>query len=193
MDFSDNRPYEKIENIPFEIPENWMWVKVDNINDFQSYTENPMLKENKNRVYELYSVPCFEARYPEIVTGSEIGSTKVLVNKDDVLISKINPHLNRVWRVPQFTEHRMIASSEWIIIRNSRLNPQYLVYVLQSKYFLDKMMSNTSGVGGSLTRAKPYEVKKYELPIPPLNEQSRIVSKIEELFSTLDQMEQNLI
>jgi type I restriction enzyme S subunit len=87
----------------------------------------------------------------------------------------------------------MIASSEWIIIRNSRLNPQYLVYVLQSKYFLDKMMSNTSGVGGSLTRAKPYEVKKYELPIPPLNEQSRIVSKIEELFSTLDQMEQNLI
>ena len=190
---SDNRPYEKIENIPFEIPESWRWVRMDDINDFQSYTENPMLKENKNRVYELYSVPCFEVRHPEIVTGSEIGSTKVLVKKDDVLISKINPHLNRVWRVPQFTEHRMIASSEWVIIRNSRLNPQYLVYVLQSNYFLNKMLSNTSGVGGSLTRAKPYEVKKYELPIPPLNEQSRIVSKIEELYSTLDQMEQNLI
>ena len=82
---------------------------MDDINDFQSYTENPMLKENKNRVYELYSVPCFEVRHPEIVTGSEIGSTKVLVKKDDVLISKINPHLNRVWRVPQFLKLFEIA------------------------------------------------------------------------------------
>lgn len=152
-----------------------------------------MLAENKNRTYELYSVPCFEAKYPEIVKGAEIGSTKVLVNKGDVLISKINPHLNRVWCVPQFTEHRMIASSEWIIVRNPEINQSYLVYVLQSAYFLDKMLSNTSGVGGSLTRAKPYEVKKYEIPLPPLNEQSRIVTKIEELFSTLDQMERNLV
>ena len=189
----DNPHYEKIEDEPFEIPENWAWVRINDINFFQSNTENPMLEGNKNRTYELYSVPCFEAKYPEIVKGTEIGSTKVLVNKGDVLISKINPHLNRVWCVPQFTEHRMIASSEWIIIRNPEINQSYLVYVLQSGYFLDKMLSNTSGVGGSLTRAKPYEVKKYEIPLPPLAEQSRIVAKVEELFSALDQMERNLI
>lgn len=189
----DNPHYEKIEDEPFEIPENWIWARINDINFFQSNTENPMLEGNKNRTYELYSVPCFEAKYPEIVKGTEIGSTKVLVNKGDVLISKINPHLNRVWCVPQFTEHRMIASSEWIIIRNPEINQSYLVYVLQSGYFLDKMLSNTSGVGGSLTRAKPYEVKKYEIPLPPLAEQSRIVAKIEELFSTLDQMERNLV
>jgi type I restriction enzyme S subunit len=189
----DNPHYEKIENEPFEIPENWIWARINDINFFQSNTENPMLEGNKNRTYELYSVPCFEAKYPEIVKGTEIGSTKVLVNKGDVLISKINPHLNRVWCVPQFTEHRMIASSEWIIIRNTEINQSYLVYVLQSGYFLDKMLSNTSGVGGSLTRAKPYEVKKYEIPLPPLAEQSRIVAKIEELFSALDQMERNLV
>lgn len=188
-----NPHYEKIENEPFEIPENWIWARINDINFFQSNTENPMLEGNKNRMYELYSVPCFEAKYPEIVKGTEIGSTKVLVNKGDVLISKINPHLNRVWCVPQFTEHRMIASSEWIIIRNPEINQSYLVYVLQSGYFLDKMLSNTSGVGGSLTRAKPYEVKKYEIPLPPLAEQSRIVTKIEELFSTLDQMERNFV
>ena len=115
----DNPHYEKIEDEPFEIPENWAWARLNDINFFQSNTENPMLAENKNRTYELYSVPCYEAKYPEIVKGAEIGSTKVLVNKGDVLISKINPHLNRVWCVPQFTEHRMIASSEWIIIRNT--------------------------------------------------------------------------
>ena len=189
----DNPHYEKIEDEPFEIPENWIWARINDINFFQSNTENPMLEGNKNRTYELYSVPCFEAKYPEIVKGTEIGSTKVLVNKGDVLISKINPHLNRVWCVPQFTEHRMIASSEWIIIRNPEINQSYLVYVLQSGYFLDKMLSNTSGVGGSLTRAKLYEVKKYEIPLPPLAEQSRIVTKIEELFSALDQMERNLV
>ena len=191
----DNPHYEKLglDEVPFDIPENWCWCRLDDINHFQSNTENPMLEGNKNRTYELYSVPCFDAKYPEIVKGAEIGSTKVLVNKGDVLISKINPHLNRVWCVPQFTEHRMIASSEWIIIRNPEINQSYLVYVLQSGYFLDKMLSNTSGVGGSLTRAKPYEVKKYEIPLPPLAEQGRIVAKIEELFSTLDQVERNLV
>ena len=36
-------------------------------------------------------------------------------------------------------------------------------------------------------------ILQMSFPIPPLNEQSRIVSKVEELFSTLDQMERNLI
>ena len=134
-------------------------------------------------------MPSFENHYPEIVTGEDIGSTKVLVEKNDVLISKINPRLNRVWIVQQFTPNKMIASSEWIIIRNRFISQRYLMFALQSGYFLDKMLSNVSGVGGSLTRAQPSAVRKYFIPSPPLAEQKRIASKIESLFSVLDAME----
>jgi type I restriction enzyme S subunit len=54
------------------------------------------------------------------------------------------------------------------------------------------MMSNVSGVGGSLMRAQPIYVKKYTIPIPPIAEQQRIVDKANELFAVLDSIRNSL-
>jgi type I restriction enzyme S subunit len=54
------------------------------------------------------------------------------------------------------------------------------------------MLSNVSGVGGSLMRAQPTFVEKYPFPLPPLEEQHRIVEKIEELFAVLDSIKESL-
>jgi type I restriction enzyme S subunit len=48
------------------------------------------------------------------------------------------------------------------------------------------MLSNVSGVGGSLMRAQPKYVMRYPIPLPPLPEQQRIVERIESLFEKLD-------
>lgn len=52
------------------------------------------------------------------------------------------------------------------------------------------MLSNVSGVGGSLMRAQPKFVKKYPIPIAPLAEQQRMVDRIESLFSKLDRIKE---
>ena len=52
------------------------------------------------------------------------------------------------------------------------------------------MLSNVSGVGGSLMRAQPKYVKTYPVPLPPLPEQQRIVDRIESLFARLDEAKQ---
>ena len=46
---------------------------VSEINNYQSISINPM--ENPDQIYELYSVPSFDTQYPEIIKGSEIGSS----------------------------------------------------------------------------------------------------------------------
>ena len=51
---------------------------------------------------------------------------------------------------------------------------------------LNQCFPNVSGVGGSLTRARPKTIVEYPIPLPPLPEQQRIVSVIEALFSKLD-------
>ena len=130
--------------------------------------------------------------YPEIIAGSDIGSSKQSVCKEDVLLCKINPRINRVWKVSQFTDNELIASSEWIIIRNNHINANYLMYCFQSKYFREFMLSNVSGVGGSLMRAQPKYVQTYPIPLPPLSEQQRIVERIEELFAKLDEAKERL-
>ena len=139
-----------------------------------------------------YSVPSSAGNYPEILSGDEIGSIKQSVQKGDVLLCKINPRINRVWQVSKYTNNTLLASSEWIVVRNKYLNSEYLMRCFQSNYFREFMLSNVSGVGGSLMRAQPKYVQGYPVPIPPLSEQQRIVECIESLFAKLDEARQKV-
>lgn len=178
------------EEQPYEVPENWVWVRLGEVNKYVSKSVNPISEPDK--IFELYSVPSMADAYPEIIAGSDIGSSKQSVCKEDVLLCKINPRINRVWKVSQFTDNELIASSEWIIIRNNHINANYLMYCFQSKYFREFMLSNVSGVGGSLMRAQPKYVQTYPIPLPPLSEQQRIVERIEELLAKLDEAKERL-
>ena len=170
---------------PYSIPESWRWISVGAINQYKSNSIDPT--KHPEDMFELYSVPSSAENYPEIVFGQVIGSTKQAVVKGDVLLCKINPRINRVWKVSQYTDNFLLASSEWIIIRNHHLNSDYLMYCFRSPFFRDYMLSNVSGVGGSLMRAQPKYVKEYPIPLPPLAEQQRIVDRIESLFAKLDE------
>ena len=153
-----------------------------------NFVKNKSLTPNQfpDETFEMYSVPSFSENYPEIVKGNEIGSSKQLVEKDDVLLCKINPRINRVWKVYQYTKNRQLASSEWIVVRNHVILPDYLMWYFRCSYFREYMLSNVSGVGGSLMRAQPKFVKTYPVPLPSFPEQQRIVARIESLFAKLD-------
>lgn len=174
----------KEEDKPYEVPSNWVWTRVEIINNYVGKSIDP--RKIPNKMFELYSVPSFDNNYPEILLSNDIGSTKKEVSVGDVLLCKINPRINRVWRVSRHTQYNLIASSEWIVIRNNIISSKYLMWCLKSKYFREYLLSNVSGVGGSLMRAKPKFVKEYPLPIAPLAEQQRIIDTIESLFEKLD-------
>lgn len=171
---------------PYKIPDNWRWVTIRGINRYCPHTVDPASQPDAH--FELYSVPSMETDYPEIVRGSEIGSSKQSVQKNDVLLCKINPHINRVWKVSKRTDYELLASSEWVVIRNNRIDPDFMVYCLKSPYFREFMLSHVSGIGGSLMRAQPKHIRSYPIPLPPLAEQQRIVDRIESLFTALDEV-----
>lgn len=175
---------------PYMLPENWCWTRLENINEYRGKSVTP--QNNDDILFELYSVPSCENEYPEILTGSKIGSSKQLVEKKDVLLCKINPRINRVWQVLEYTNNTLLASSEWIVVRNRLLNSDYLVWYFKSPYFRECMLSNVSGVGGSLMRAKPKAVMGYPVPLAPLSEQKRIVNRIESLFAKLDEAKEKI-
>ena len=178
--------------MPFEIPDNWAWVRIDEINKFKSKTVNP--QNYPTDQFELYSVPSFETGDPEFPLGKDIASSKVEVAEGDVLLCKINPHLNRVWIVRRrMTQLKLLASSEWIVIRTDEILPEYLALTMQSPYFRELIMSNVSGVGGSLVRAQPTFVKQYMLPIPPLREQERIIKKVAQFNLYIDTIASTLL
>ncbi len=130
--------------------------------------------------FDLYSIPAFDKGCHEVVAGSEIGSTKQLVEPNDVLLSKIVPHIRRSWVVGQNNGRRMIASGEWIVFRSNKTDPAYLRHVLVGDPFHAQFMQTVSGVGGSLLRARPAQVAKIKIPLPPLPEQRRIAAILDQ-------------
>ncbi|MCI6159178.1 MAG: restriction endonuclease subunit S [Selenomonadaceae bacterium] len=173
------------EEWPYTLPDGWNWVRIGALNDYKSSSITP--STNPDDTFELYSVPSIVNDYPEITKGMDIGSTKQLVEKDDVLLCKINPRINRVWKVSAHTTHKCLASSEWIVVRaQSFFASDYLMWFFRCPYFRERMLSNVSGVGGSLMRAKPRYVRTYPVALPPLSEQHRLVARIESLFAKLD-------
>jgi type I restriction enzyme S subunit len=133
-------------------------------------------KKYQNEFFDLYSIPAYEKLEPEVVAGRNIGSSKKTVQPNDVLLSRIVPHIRRAWVVDSSRGRRQIASSEWIVFRSERLDPKYLCHYLISDMFHQQFMRTVSGVGGSLLRARPAEVAKISIPLPPLEEQKRIAS-----------------
>ena len=157
---------------------------VADINHYSGSSINPL--ENPEQLYELYSVPSFETGYPEIVKGKDIGSTKITVEEGDVLVCKINPRINRVWVVKHNTEYPLLASSEWIVVRNKNIDANYLKWYFSSPTFRTLLNSQVAGIGGSLTRAQPKQVAKYSVPVPSRSEQQRIsknLDKVNELIT----------
>lgn len=139
-------------------------------------------------MFELYSVPSFDVRRPEIVSGAAIGSNKQIVEPGTVLLCKINPRINRAWYVSRWSSHAKIASTEWLTFPPSdTLEPKYLAFVLGQKWIRDYLAANASGVGGSLMRVKASTIEDLTFPLPALSAQRRIVAEIEKQFSRLDE------
>ena len=133
-----------------------------------------------NEVFDLYSIPAFDSGEPEVLAGSEIGSTKQVVCPGDVLLSRIVPHIRRAWVVGEARGRRTIASGEWIVFRSNRFHPSYLRHLLVSDRFHSEFMRTVSGVGGSLLRARPINVARIEIPLPPQSEQKRIAAILDQ-------------
>lgn len=167
-----------------ELPKGWIVTTLGEINAYSGKTVEP--QATPDEVFELYSVPIFSTKKPEVVQGQQIGSTKQSVQPGDVLLCKINPRINRVWQVSLKGAHDQICSSEWIVIRQPLINPDFLQYQLSEQSFRERLCAEVSGVGGSLTRAQPKKVAGYDVFLAPLAEQTRIAAKLDELLAQVD-------
>lgn len=137
--------------------------------------------------FELWSIPAHEGREPERPLGKEIGSAKKGVLPNDVLLSRIVPHIRRTWVVsPSRNAERQIASGEWIVFRGDDFVPEYLARVLVSDFFHAQFMQTVTGVGGSLSRANPKAVAEIRIPLPPLEVQREIVAEVEGYQRVID-------
>lgn len=166
------------------------YTKLKCINHYKSKSINPA--KTPDTVFEMYSVPIYETGHPEYLRGDEIASNKAVVQKNDILLCKINPRINRVWVVADESDKINIASSEWIVIRNSEYNPEFLAWYFRTPKFQKLMISEVTGIGGSLTRAQPKCVAEYPVPVLDRVKQDEIVDILNKCKYVIESRKQEL-
>ena len=124
---------------------------------------------NKDTVYH-YSLPSFmENHAPEKVEGGTIKSNKLLIDKDVVLFSKLNPSTPKIWAVTGSSKYDRLGSTEWLpVIPNNDFSVNYVLAFLSSQTFMKRVMRFVQGTSNSHKRVDPKRF--YELKIPLLVE-----------------------
>ena len=188
---SDNRPYEKIDEEPFEIPDSWKWVKLGNICDYgKCININSSDLHPNDWILDLEDIEKDTGRIIAFHTFKErkSESTKHKFKKGQVLYSKLRPYLNKVVIAP----NDGFCTSEIIPLDfNGLLLPQFAQILLMSPYFLEMVNMVTYGV--KMPRLGTNDAKNMLIPLPPITEQERIVIKFENLLSLLDKIILNII
>ena len=139
------------------------------------YIDIDSIDNKSNIVSSIKEIPTIEApsrasRYTE---------------KGDVVFSMVRPYLRNIARI---TENECIASTGFYICSpyNCMLS-KFCYYLMLSNYVVDGL--NTFMKGDNSPSITKREVDNWLYPLPPMNEQYRIVAKIEEIFTILDRIE----
>ncbi|WP_214776034.1 restriction endonuclease subunit S [Exiguobacterium sp. s37] len=168
------------EEIPFDIPDTWEWVRLKNISTFGNFNQaSPEKIKSDDWVLDLEELEKNTGRILEQKKASEkmIKSNKYKFNQNDVLYGKLRPYLNKVTIAP----HEGYCTTEIFPITLIKgVYPKYIQYVLMSPYFLNYAHSLSYGV--KMPRLGTTQIANALIPLPPANEQIKIVEKIEEMI-----------
>ena len=176
------------DEVPFEIPESWKWVRLGDISSYSQRKGKVIASAISPEMWtlDLEDIEKETGRIIRKCTTSDrtISGDKVIFFKGQVLYSKLRPYLKKVLVAPD----NGICSSEMVpFSAYGGVDSQYIVYVLTCPHVDYIINSVTYGV--KMPRVGTETMTNLLIPLPPLAEQKRIVAKIEELLPYLDRYE----
>jgi type I restriction enzyme S subunit len=164
------------------LPEEWEVVPLEKLNSKKKINLNPA--NFPDEIFEYYSIPNYQnSKKPSFERGDTILSQKILLNNRAVLFGKLNPRVEKVWKVQSDTKYRKIGSTEWIPIfpDNEKVDSDFLYYVEWTKYVMPVAKTLVTGSTPSRQRVDPTSFFEIKIPLPPLPEQRAIA----EVLSTV--------
>ncbi|SFO24126.1 Restriction endonuclease S subunit [Paenimyroides ummariense] len=184
------------EEIPFDIPKNWVWCRLGEICSKIGSGSTP-----KGSNYAKSGFPFFRSQnihndglvHDDIKFISnevqiQMNGTKVLAN--DILLNITGGSMGRCALVPKDFEEGNV-SQHVCIIRPIELDRNYFHKIVLSPYFQKFIFSSTTGAGRE--GLPKYNLERFVIPLPPLSEQKRIAAEIEKQFAKTKQLKEHII
>ena len=190
----DNPHYEKLTDIPFEIPESWEWVKLGDVGKWQSGTTP---SKSNSSYYKDGTIPWLNTgdlndgiicEIPKKVTEKALAETSLRLNEaGSVCIAMYGATIGKIGilSMPATTNQACCVCNN---LKNF-VNQMWLFYFLKNH----KQEFIEAGFGGAQPNISKEKITATLFPLPPLAEQKRIVDRIEEIFASLDEISLHLV
>ena len=198
----DNRYYEKIgedtvcidDEIPFDIPANWVWIRLDDICSFIHRGKSP--KYSLIKKYPVVAQKCnqwsgFSIEKAKFIEPQSISSYKeeYILQDEDLMWNSTG--LGTLGRMAIYNKklnpyELAVADSHVTVIRPYKqyVVSEYLYYYFASNT-VQSVIEDKSDGSTKQKELSTKTVKSYLVPLPPMEEQMRIVEKVEELTQLL--------
>lgn len=190
------KPLPKIlnEEIPFELPENWVWcrlgeviVNADNLdiqknlnpNEIINYVDIDAIDNKKQIIREAKVLP----------VGELSSRARRVLKSGQILYSLVRPYLNNL-AIVEVDKPNYIGSTGFAVFDCIRIENKYVFWLLLSKYIEDIYLGFMDGFNSpSITHD---QFRNTIIPIPPLEEQKAIVEKVEALMQKCQHLENEI-
>ena len=185
---ADNLPYEKVgknepvciaDEVPFEIPKSWEWVRWGTLSESIQYGYNAPAQENGRikmvRISDIQdnSVMWETVPYCDIEEG-EIDA--YLLKPNDILFARTGGTVGKSYLVQEIPEEAIYAGYLIRTRYSNQLCPQYLKYFMESELYWSQLREGTIATAQPNCNGKT--LGNMLVPIPPSHEQIRIVEKL---------------
>ena len=197
--FKKEKPLPEIseDEIPYELPKGWEWVRLGELgNIFNGNSINAKLKESKySNIKEGYNYIAtkdvdLQSRTINYENGIKIPFDEEkfrIAHEGSILICAEGGSAGK--KVALVEEDICFGNKLLAIELFYKMNSKYLFYIYQSSDFFERFSSLMTGIIGGISSKN---FKEIPVSLPPLNEQNRIVEKVDYLMKFCDKLEEQL-
>lgn len=175
------------DEIPFDVPDNWVWVRLNHL----VYNSGQMKPDSDFCYIDIGSIDNKKqilSNEENIVSAQDAPSrARKIVKLGDIIYSTVRPYLHNMAIIDREFSLQPIASTGFAVLSCFKgVFNKYLFYYLLSPHF-DEYANNTENAKGVAYPAiNDEKLYKAVIPLPPLTEQKRIVAKLERLLPLCD-------
>lgn len=187
-------PPINLEEVPYEIPSTWVWCRLGEIIKFSNNLniESNLKPDTIINYVDIDSIDNRNFRIREIKQKSvaQLSSrARRVLRKNYILYSLVRPYLNNI-AVIEDDKENFIGSTGFAVFNGIIVENNFIKFLLLSDYIRKVFLELLSGFNSpSITHE---QFTQTIIPLPPLAEQQRIVSKLNQLMQFCDQLEENI-
>ena len=179
--------------MPFEVPGNWCWVKVADISSVIVYGVSESAKsEGKFKLLRITDIQDNAVNWNTVpyTDYPESKSENYILQAGDILFARTGATVGKSYLVDDAVPENAIYASYLIKVRVSNMIiPQYVKYFFESGFYWEQIANNSVGVGQPNVNGS--SLGNLWVPIPPIQEQRRIVDKLVSWCLMIDKLSVN--